>query len=286
MTYAHARTPDMSLEEYDRVRAAIGPEPIDGNLEHHVGLEDGALCRRRQVVVEGPDRPVRRDTALPGLRRRRGTPRRRADHLRLRLHRPQLTDLADPLRVAPGRRALQPVDRDRRAPRPPRPRRPLECRPRYAPTVTRLGMRVRGGMPAVVVGLRWTTKSLRHLTDELTGRGHRVSAPTVAALAREENFSLRGNAKTISRSVTTLVSATAGPVQQSFTLSLAPTSGSVKRGGRRRRRRRRRGSRVNGPGRRRRARSPAAERERRSPLRFLPSAASRARGCRRRRRRG
>jgi len=130
MTYAHARTPDMSLEEYDRVRAAIGPEPIDGNLEHHVGLEDGALCRRRQVVVEGPDRPVRRDTALPGLRRRRGTPRRRADHLRLRLHRPQLTDLADPLRVAPGRRALQPVDRDRRAPRPPRPRRPLECRPR------------------------------------------------------------------------------------------------------------------------------------------------------------
>jgi len=118
--------------------------------------------------------------------------------------------------------------------------------PEYAPTVTRLGMRVRGGMPAVVVGLRWTTKSLRHLTDELTGRGHRVSAPTVAALLREENFSLRGNAKTISRSVTTLVSATAGPVQQSFTLSLAPTSGSVKRGGRRRRRRRPRGLRLNG----------------------------------------
>lgn len=45
MTYTHVtRTPDMSLEEYDRVRAAIGPEPIDGNLEHHVGLEDGALC--------------------------------------------------------------------------------------------------------------------------------------------------------------------------------------------------------------------------------------------------
>ncbi len=45
--------------------------------------------------------------------------------------------------------------------------------------------------------LRWTTKSLRHLADELTGRGHRVSAPTVAALLREENFSLQGNAKTI-----------------------------------------------------------------------------------------
>jgi len=45
--------------------------------------------------------------------------------------------------------------------------------------------------------LRWTTKSLRHLADELTGQGHRMSAPTVAALLREENFSLQGNAKTI-----------------------------------------------------------------------------------------
>jgi hypothetical protein len=45
--------------------------------------------------------------------------------------------------------------------------------------------------------LRWTTKSLRHLADELSGQGHRVSAPTVAALLREENFSLQGNAKTI-----------------------------------------------------------------------------------------
>ena len=45
--------------------------------------------------------------------------------------------------------------------------------------------------------LRWTTKSLRHLADELAGQGHRVSAPTVAALLREENFSLQGNAKTI-----------------------------------------------------------------------------------------
>ena len=45
--------------------------------------------------------------------------------------------------------------------------------------------------------LRWTTKSLRNLADELAGQGHRVSAPTVAALLREENFSLQGNAKTI-----------------------------------------------------------------------------------------
>jgi Rhodopirellula transposase DDE domain len=45
--------------------------------------------------------------------------------------------------------------------------------------------------------LRWTTKSLRHLADELAGQGHQVSAPTVAGLLREENFSLQGNAKTI-----------------------------------------------------------------------------------------
>ena len=40
--------------------------------------------------------------------------------------------------------------------------------------------------------LRWTTKSLRHLAEQ----GHRVSAPTVAGLLREVNFSLQGNAKT------------------------------------------------------------------------------------------
>jgi len=45
--------------------------------------------------------------------------------------------------------------------------------------------------------LRWTTKSLRHLAEELRGQGHKVSAPTVAALLRQENFLLQGNAKTI-----------------------------------------------------------------------------------------
>jgi hypothetical protein len=45
--------------------------------------------------------------------------------------------------------------------------------------------------------LRWTTKSLRGLADELTGQGHRVSADTVADLLHEEGFSLQGNAKTL-----------------------------------------------------------------------------------------
>src|SRR5512133_1528824 len=45
--------------------------------------------------------------------------------------------------------------------------------------------------------LRWTTKSLRALSGELTRQGHRAGADTVADRRREEGFSLQGNAKTI-----------------------------------------------------------------------------------------
>jgi transposase len=45
--------------------------------------------------------------------------------------------------------------------------------------------------------LRWTTKSLRNLAAELTRQGHRVSAPTVGNLLRENGFSLQGTAKTL-----------------------------------------------------------------------------------------
>jgi hypothetical protein len=38
----------------------------------------------------------------------------------------------------------------------------------------------------------WTTNSLRHLAEELTGQGHAISAPTVGRLLREAGFSLRG----------------------------------------------------------------------------------------------
>jgi transposase len=38
--------------------------------------------------------------------------------------------------------------------------------------------------------LRWTTKSLRHLAEELTRQGHRVSAPTVGKLLVGQGFSL------------------------------------------------------------------------------------------------
>jgi hypothetical protein len=45
--------------------------------------------------------------------------------------------------------------------------------------------------------LRWTVKSTRNLADVLTAAGHKVSAPTVAVLLKEEGFSLQGNAKTL-----------------------------------------------------------------------------------------
>ncbi|WP_040783475.1 ISAzo13 family transposase [Rhodococcus ruber] len=45
--------------------------------------------------------------------------------------------------------------------------------------------------------LRWTTKSLRHLAEELTRQGHPVSAPTVGRLLRDNGFSLQANAKTL-----------------------------------------------------------------------------------------
>jgi hypothetical protein len=45
--------------------------------------------------------------------------------------------------------------------------------------------------------LRWTTKSLRHLADELTRQGHRVSAPTVGRLLVTAGFSLQANTKTL-----------------------------------------------------------------------------------------
>lgn len=43
--------------------------------------------------------------------------------------------------------------------------------------------------------LRWTTKSLRNLAEELTRASHPVSAPTVGRLLREQGFSLQVNAK-------------------------------------------------------------------------------------------
>ena len=45
--------------------------------------------------------------------------------------------------------------------------------------------------------LRWTVKSVRTLTAELTARGHRVSSATVHQLLHQQGFSLQANAKTI-----------------------------------------------------------------------------------------
>jgi Rhodopirellula transposase DDE domain len=45
--------------------------------------------------------------------------------------------------------------------------------------------------------LRWTSKSLRHLAEQLTGQGHVVSAATVGRLLRAHGFSLQATAKTL-----------------------------------------------------------------------------------------
>jgi hypothetical protein len=45
--------------------------------------------------------------------------------------------------------------------------------------------------------LRWTTKSTRTLAVELTASGHRISAPLVGDLLRDNGFSLQANAKVL-----------------------------------------------------------------------------------------
>jgi hypothetical protein len=45
--------------------------------------------------------------------------------------------------------------------------------------------------------LRWTSKSLNKLADELTAQGHPVSDDTVRRLLAEQGFSLQANAKTL-----------------------------------------------------------------------------------------
>jgi hypothetical protein len=44
--------------------------------------------------------------------------------------------------------------------------------------------------------LRWTCKSLRRLTAELTAKGHKVSRTVVGELLRQQKFSLQANSKT------------------------------------------------------------------------------------------
>ncbi|MGH3773983.1 MAG: ISAzo13 family transposase [Pseudonocardiaceae bacterium] len=45
--------------------------------------------------------------------------------------------------------------------------------------------------------LRWTTKSTRHLADELTTMGHAISHSVVAKILASIGFSLQGNRKTL-----------------------------------------------------------------------------------------
>jgi hypothetical protein len=70
-----------------------------------------------------------------------------------------------------------------------------ECDPRLRSALLALVEPHERGDP--MSPLRWTTKSLRQLAEELTRQGHPVSAPTVGKLLREAGFSLQANAKTL-----------------------------------------------------------------------------------------
>ena len=45
--------------------------------------------------------------------------------------------------------------------------------------------------------LRWTTKSVRRLSESMSAAGHKVSPPTVAKLLKAQGFSLQANVKTV-----------------------------------------------------------------------------------------
>jgi transposase len=86
-----------------------------------------------------------------------------------------------------------PVGRVRRAGG--RPKRAAEHDPNLVAALLRLVEPDERGDP--MSPLRWTTKSLRHLAEELTGQGHPVSAPTVGVLLEENGFSLQDAVKTL-----------------------------------------------------------------------------------------
>ncbi|MGH3804270.1 MAG: ISAzo13 family transposase, partial [Pseudonocardiaceae bacterium] len=104
---------------------------------------------------------------------------------------------AHPDTVAQGVREL-----DYEVPIPGRIRRPGAGRPTLASTDPALIAALDALVDPVTRGdpesaLRWTTKSTSILAAELTERGHRVTARTVAKLLKESGYSLQANAKTI-----------------------------------------------------------------------------------------
>ena len=105
---------------------------------------------------------------------------------------------AHPDTVARGRREVQSAEpQDGRIRRPGAGRRPLvETDPGLLQALEALVEPQTRGDP--MSPLKWTTKSTRNLSEALAGRGHQVSASTVATLLTGElGYSLQGNAKTI-----------------------------------------------------------------------------------------
>ncbi len=67
--------------------------------------------------------------------------------------------------------------------------------PKIRPQLVRILEETTAGDPMSL--LRWTSKSIRTIADELTRRGHPVSAPTIARYLHEMGYSLQANAKTL-----------------------------------------------------------------------------------------
>ena len=117
--------------------------------------------------------------------------------------------------VARGRREVQSAEpQDGRIRRPGAGRRPLvETDPGLLQALEALVEPETRGDP--MSPLKWTTKSTRNLSEALAGRGHQVSASTVATLLTGElGYSLQGNARRARASSTRTGTAISAPNEQ------------------------------------------------------------------------
>jgi hypothetical protein len=107
-------------------------------------------------------------------------------------------------RISRGRKDLEELERTRlvEKPREQRVRRPGAGRKPLEESDTTLWTDLEAMVEPLTRGdpespLRWTAKSTRKLAEELSARGHRVSARTVAKLLVAHDYSLQGTRKTV-----------------------------------------------------------------------------------------
>ena len=127
--------------------------------EKALDLGRGGISTMAEVT--GMTRP----TIMKGIRElRAGIPREELDRIR---------------RTGAGRKPIQATD------------------PQLLPDLVAIMQESAGGDP--MSSLKWTSKSTRHLAEELSRKGHAISQETVCRLLYDLGFSLRGNVKSLSR---------------------------------------------------------------------------------------